>query len=584
MKRAAARWRFVGSIVGALAWAAVASAQESPFIDAGAAPPPTEAAPVPPPPTDPEAFDDPFAGTTLTPVTPSNPFEAPAEAPTNPFDAAQGEAPSASGFAVPIPVEAGEIRGLYVLASDKGFQTPGQLDDLVKDIQDAGFTRVYAEVRTVYGVAYPSRFENNIPTTTKAFPNPVRELRAKLGGQVRVIAVVNLLPAYSVISGGKPPFKSPLDKLFPDYLSRTPEGREASPDNFIYLDAGNPEVVRYLTLVIEEIDNAINPDGYLFTGVRYPGSEYGYSKGAIADFRRTVGGDGPPATDDPTWSAWRRDRLTQLLKSLRNSVFRKRPGVTFSANVDGTGAPPASWDEWLASPTYQQHMADWIHWGKESAVNELLFRVHERVSADSLLKDWVSFAGTHSDNARPLISLAGSLNFSNQLRTQMDTVRFRGLGTVLYQYAEPVRDRSRGFYSSMPTVFYKGPLGAFVAGRTISGTPEDRNFTRMFNPPPAMQLASAAATPVADPLGDKPLSFATPTPLPSPTPAPRFVPTNIPRKGTLRNGQVYDIVVYEANAKTIVIRQVKLRDGQVVEQGPQISVERSLISSIEPPL
>lgn len=531
------------------------------------------------------ASNDPFAfiDQAATP-TPANPFDQGAPSTVrNPFDLSTPTPTQAAAPPAPAMVETGEVRGVYVLAADRGYQNPAQMQELMNDLRDGEFTRVYMEARTVLGVSYSSAIEESLPTISPTFPNPLRDLRTRMNGQVRVIAVINVLPAYAAVTGARPPARNPVGR-FPDYAMQSLEGRDIAPDNVIHLDPGHPQVVQYLAAIIREVDASVAPDGYLFTGVRYPGRDWGYSEGAINDFRSVVGGSGPPPADDPVWSAWRRDRLTQLLRQLRNAVIATRPGASIGVEIEIEGAAPANYDQYINTTTYRDHMVDWIGWAREGAVNELVFRVHERVGPDNTLRSWVVFGGTNRYNATAVFSLAGYMNFSNQFGRQIETVRSRGLGTLLYHYASPIRDRSRGFYSSLPNVFYKGRPGLFIEGRRLEGPWEERTFSRLFNPPPTVPRATPTATPQFDVLADRPLVFATPSPIPTPSPVPRFVPSEVPRKMVLTSGSEAEVLVLEVTPTMLKIQQVKLRDGQIVERATPMAIDRRLVRSIEPPL
>ncbi|MBI1291714.1 family 10 glycosylhydrolase [bacterium] len=591
-----ARGPLLGALMVALLGGGAFAQGPNPFDDPFAAPDPGAQSATPTP-TPAEPSSDPFsspdsAAESGAPFISNNPFDSPAATPaaqpTNPFEASGSNRPAVlSDIPLvqlrPVPLESGEIRGIYVLAADRGYQNSVQLEELVSDINTGGFSRVYAEVRTVLGVAYVSGLEESLPSIGTAFPNPLGTLRNRLEQKKRLIAVVNVLPAYAAATGGRPPLRNPIGR-FPEYANRSLDDREIAPDNVIYMDPGDPDVVRYLSAIVREIDTQIAPDGYLFTGVRYPGADWGYSPGAVKAFRAAVGGEGAPPADDPVWSAWRRDRLTQLIRSLRNTIISARPDVTVGVLIETSGPPPNTFEEYIASSTYKDSMVDWISWAREGLVSELVFQVHERVSPDDSIRAWAGFAGNNQYNTSAIISLAGYMNFSEQFRRQVEAVRSRGLGTVIYHYASPIRDRPRGFYQSLPNVFYRSRPGRIVETRPIDGPWESRIFTRMFSPPAQVLRNTPTPTPATDVLGSKPLEFATPSPIPSPTPVPSYIPSSDPRRIVLSSGSEFDAIVLEVTPVRMTVQRVTLKAGKVVERLAPVTIERRTVASIEPPL
>ncbi len=546
---------------------------QSPATDPGATPPPNpfsdaaESTPVENPFLEPEKTAAPAA-------TPAATTAAAEPAPTTTGAVAE-TTPTFSRRSLVPHGDSGEIRGVYVLSSVGGFQSSEQVAALAADVRAANFNRVYPEIRTSRGLAVSSDTETVLPFISPAFPNPAAQLKDQLAGAAKVFPVLSVLPAYSAITGTKPLAGNILTK-FPAFRNQTDTGEFVAPDNDVCLDPGNPAVQEYLATILLEIDTKILPEGYLFTGFGYPGKNWGYSPRAVAEFRSIVGGSGPPPPDDPTWCAYRRDQLTKLMAKLKGVVVKDRPGVKFSVLIKTSGPPPLNWDEWIASPTYANQMQDWIGWCRDGIVDEIVLEVHERLAPQgNNLEEWINFVNSNCAPARPVISLAGGLNFNESLTTQMGMVRGRGVGTLLHHYAAPTRSTSRGFFASLPDIVFNVPPGKPLPPKAIMGTTEFRTFARMPNPPAAMATKTPEAVAFINPLQDKPLVFNTPSPIPTPSPLPKFVPEAITRKVTLVSGVVVEAVVLEVTPESLTIQQA----GSVPMEFP-----RSRIARVEPPL
>lgn len=481
---------------------------------------------------------------------------------------------SAARRAALLPTDENEIRGLQVMSNQQGMQTQDQVAQLAENVVAGGFNRVYPEVRTAYGVAIQSRIEAQLPFISQVFANPAADMKTKLSGTATIFPLISVLPAYSAVTGIKPLPENILAK-FPAFRNQTVTGEFVAPDNQVYLDPGSTPVQDYLTAILLEIDTQILPDGYLLSGVAYPGKDWGYSERAVSEFRSLVGGSGPPAPDDPTWTAYRRDQLTKLLKRLKAAVTKDRPSVKFSVLIPVEGPPPQTWEEWQNSPYYAEHMQDWLDWCRSGVVDEIVLEVHERVAPQgNILEQWTNFLTSNVPPARPVISLSGGMNFNEALTRQYQMVRSRGVGTILYHYAAPSRSGSRGFFASLPNTIFNVPPGKGLPPKPILGAPEFRQFARMINPPPTYQVASATATAV-DPLKGKQLVLSTPSPVPTMTPVPKFVPAAITRKITLTSGVVVEAVVLEVTPTTLHI--------QSAGTAP-MEFARDRVAKIEPPL
>ncbi len=471
--------------------------------------------------------------------------------------------------------EGPEPRGLYARAQGLGYRTEGEVSDLLRHFRASSFNRLYAEARTPYGLAYLGASEPTLRTISEDNPNPLSQIAQELQDGETLHAVVSVFPSLPAVSASRPPEDSPVAR-YPEIVNTQLGGGTAAPDGAVHLDPGHPEAHEYLVEIVREIARETQPGGILLTGVKYPGSNWGYSDGAVEAFRTVVGGEGPPATDDPVWSAWRRDRLTEALSTLRTAIHEEIPDATVAVLVPTSGMPPRNWDEWLESNTYAEHMQDWIHWSREGVVDEVVFEVHERHTPQrATIASWVHFANMNTSDAAPIISIAGGSNFIQGLEVQYQQVRARGAGTILYSYDRPVRGTLRGFYDGFGRLVFRSPWGRPVPGYALQGDPEDRHFAMMPSPPARVE-APRPVLPFDEGREEREqLTFRTPTPTPSPTPD-RIVPDEeMLRSVTLANGNVVEVYVLEASADRITVR---------APGGSPMVLSRRSVQEIDPPL
>lgn len=468
-----------------------------------------------------------------------------------------------------------EARGLFVISNARGIQSPGQIKELAGEVIVGEINRVYVDTRTVFGACYPSDLEASAPFISASFPNPILELSEQLAGKATVWSVVDVLPAFSANTGSKPKDNSPLGR-FPALANVSVTGSKVANDNMLYLDPGHPQTKEYLVRLIEEIDTQVTPSGYLLRGLKYPGHDWGYSEGAVKAFRDVVGGSGMPPPDDPTWSAWRREQITQLLSVLKAAIRARNPNAKLAVLIETNAAPPTTWEDWIQSRTYHDSMQDWITWCRDNVIDEIVFEVHERTTPEkSLLPLWVNFANSNTSNVRPIVSISGAMNFRDVLGLQYRFARERGVGTILWNYAQPTRDVSRGFFASLPAAVFRGYPGRPLPGKRLTGPSEVRQFAMMSSPPASVTIATPTPIAFENPLDAKPLIFESPTPVPTPSPEPKFLPGSEVRKVTFTSGKTIEAIVLELTPTTITLKPVG---------SEAMILPRNIISVIDPPL
>ncbi|MDX2177247.1 MAG: family 10 glycosylhydrolase [Candidatus Sumerlaeia bacterium] len=477
----------------------------------------------------------------------------------------------AAAQVAPLPSANTEPRGLEVLASSEGFTSSDEIEKLSVDVVAAGFNQLYPEARTLIGVAWPSNIEPMLPFVGRGIENPLGLLRNRVSSTVEILPWLQVMPAHNVLMGVTPPEKSPLG-IAPGMASIDVTGERRAFGNLVYLDPGNPATREYLLAVILEMSQSIRADGVVLDTFEYAGREWGYSEAAIEAFRAEVGGSGPPLPNDPVWSAWRREQLTNALRLMRSRIRSVLPQFKFSVVIDASGPPPATWDEYTAGTAYSEKMQDWLGWCRDGLLEQIVIRFHERHGTETLanLEAWSRFLADNAGLAVPVVSLSGRANFTENLVAQHRTVRTRGVGTSLNHYAFPTRDMNLGFYEGLRRSAFGTNFGVRLSPEPRRGERESRQFTRMQPPPPEYpRAARREATPTPEP----PLRFVTPTPPPSPTPVPVLRPSPIVRVIVLRNGRQIQGVVAEVRDSTYVI---------LPEGGTQMVVSKAQVQGIYP--
>jgi uncharacterized lipoprotein YddW (UPF0748 family) len=134
--------------------------------------------------------------------------------------------------------------------------------------------------------------------------------------------------------------------------------RHSTPDaEGLYLSPSPAGVGDHLEAVVRELLRSYPVDGLHLDFIRYPGSEYDYSRAALDGFAARFGpsGDRLELTERAPveWASYRRDVLTALVDRLSRAARGERPRLLVSAAVTADEAQAValrfqSWPEWLS--------------------------------------------------------------------------------------------------------------------------------------------------------------------------------------------------------------------------------------------
>jgi len=89
----------------------------------------------------------------------------------------------------------------------------------------------------------------------------------------------------------------------------------------------------YYVDVVMEIVNNYDVDGFNMDHIRYRDQYMGYNPISLGYFHQFTGRSDRPAIDDPEWSAWRREQITNLVKRVYANILKVKPHVLLT--IDG---------------------------------------------------------------------------------------------------------------------------------------------------------------------------------------------------------------------------------------------------------
>jgi uncharacterized lipoprotein YddW (UPF0748 family) len=269
---------------------------------------------------------------------------------------------------MPQPIH--EVRAMWVVR--ESLTSPEKIANIVDTASRYGFNTLFVQVRGRGDAYYNSFLEprsEDLASAPLSF-DPLATIIAD--AHARGIQVHAWLNTYYVWSAGTLPLSQEhvvnahKDWLVQDADGNTPmlpvgqcEGAFISPAN---LDAR-----QHIHDVFMEVARNYDIDGIHFDYVRYPSEDYDYSPAALNGFAAymnpsisaetqtelTQGGKLAYIHAFPQeWADWRRDQVTELVRSISHDVKAIKPWVVISAAVfanadDAYDARGQDWKEWL---------------------------------------------------------------------------------------------------------------------------------------------------------------------------------------------------------------------------------------------
>ena len=272
------------------------------------------------------------------------------------------------------------MRGVWVVRT--ALQSPLGVDAAIDEAHRAGANAVFVQVRGRGDAFYDSRLvvRSDLLADQPAAFDPLERViaRARARGLAvhawfNVLLSANFgqrLPPEHVVArhpewvmqpqgAGQRAFAVPPSGLA--WLAR--QARSTGDVEGLYLSPSAPGVGEHLEAAVRELVRRYPVDGFHLDFIRYPSSEYDYSRAALTGFARRLGvkSSDPwslPARHPAAWDEHRRSVLSDLVARLANAARSERPAVLVSAAV----VP----DE--ATALHHRYQ-DWPDWGARSLLD-----------------------------------------------------------------------------------------------------------------------------------------------------------------------------------------------------------------------
>jgi uncharacterized lipoprotein YddW (UPF0748 family) len=228
----------------------------------------------------------------------------------------------------------------------------------------------------------------------------------------------------------------------PAYVGRLARWTRMHPEDIegLFLSPIVPGAAGYTVSVIEDLVRRYPLDGLHLDYVRYPGSDFDFSRAALDEFASTMARQVTPAdrgaldararhdvlawvdTYPDQWNDFRRSRLTALVMKLKTTVQRARPAVPISAAVFPD-----------AREAYANRLQDWRLWAESGLVDVVCPMAYTADTA--LFRRQIDEAVRLAAPARVWAGIGAFRLTPAQTVTHIETARVLGArGVVLFSY------------------------------------------------------------------------------------------------------------------------------------------------------
>ena len=353
-------------------------------------------------------------------------------------------------FAGTLSAQRTEYRGFWVDTFNTPLNTHNNVLDVVSRAKRAKANAIFAQVRRRGDAWYVTPLEPRFAGVSATF-DPLADLIAVAhaeGIEVHAFVIMGAIHLSTLTPpsitlppspqhvfnrhGGYDPVTRRISQGPNNWLTRTLlpdsgnnisfQGHRFGSD--FWIDFGHPDAAAHTVDVLMHLVNNYNIDGLHLDRIRYPefaaagqtpanGTSVGYNHTSVERFNVRHNRTGMPASNDPTWSQWRRDQVSNIVRRVYLNVMNVKPHVKVSGAFIAFGAGPVTESEWNLSEAYWRVYQDWRAWTEEGTVDIAIPMNYKRehlAGQATQFQQWTEWTRNHQYNRSALIGLGGFVN------------------------------------------------------------------------------------------------------------------------------------------------------------------------------
>jgi len=258
--------------------------------------------------------------------------------------------------------------------------------------------------------------------------NPTFAPTPTLGPPLSPNHVFNLHGGYDPVS--KKIIPGPNNWLTRQYPTFALQGSTFDGHRFgsdFWIDLGHPDAEEYTLNVLMQLIRNYSIDGVHLDRIRYPdisvsgqtpttGTNIGYNPTSVERYQRRYGiplGSLPPAINDPRWSQWRRDQVSNFVRRLYLNAIAVKPQLKMSGALIAFGGGPVSEASWSSAEAYWRVYQDWRAWTEEGILDLPMPMVYKREHTPAEVtqfNQWNEWLKNHQYNRAGVMGVGVFLN------------------------------------------------------------------------------------------------------------------------------------------------------------------------------
>jgi uncharacterized lipoprotein YddW (UPF0748 family) len=355
-------------------------------------------------------------------------------------------------FTRPIYKAGGEMRALWIDAWGIGYKTAAECAATVETARRYNYNVIIPEVRMRGDAWYESGLEP-VSSSLDCLSTLIQYAHDTSGGKP-YIEVHAWLVANRIWSGSLSAASSThIVNTHPEWLSLNYTGDTVDGSDY-YVDPGHPDANDFNSKVYLDVIRNYDIDGIQFDYIRLNGNDWGYNTTAVARYNAEYGTSGKPAVSNATFSQWRRDNITALVKRVYANAMAIKPNIKVSATSVNWGTTGAS----CLSDATTNEFQEWPRWMNEHMLDancpmiyKTSYSYFTNISYFNLQKNAASGRHTYvglGNYLNPTTMTADQLEFSRSLSDYK--------GAVFYSYRATNNESvsNTNFYNMVSTSFY----------------------------------------------------------------------------------------------------------------------------------
>lgn len=320
-----------------------------------------------------------------------------------------------------------EFRAFWVDAFHAGIRTAAEAEQLVADAKKAHLNALIVQVRRRGDALYKQSFEPPLddPAYDPTFDALAHIIEVAHREGLEVHAWVNAMVVWRDPTPPHDPRHvfnrhGPAQTGEANWLTATPQGEQRFPVGY-FLDPGHPAAAAYMAEVYLNIVRHYAVDGIHFDYIRYPetserlprGAPVGYNATSLARFRRATRRTDTPAPEDPQWTRWRQQQVTQIVRRVYLEAKAINPRLKVSAAVVAWGVPPRGEKDFAQTAPAQRVFQDWHGWLKEGILDLALPMNYARETEATVRRwfdGWIGWEKRHKHGRQVAVGIGAYLN------------------------------------------------------------------------------------------------------------------------------------------------------------------------------